>query len=128
MRIALEAVAIRITVPTLTPDDFAELEACTARMEHYQKAGDAVGMSAPHRAFHSRLVSGTDPPPSTGTSTARDVGTGVSLRPRSGRLHRLPTSVSSDATVVVIASAPFCGVAVGAAASQVRPLVRRPGL
>lgn len=61
VRIALEAVAIRITVPTLTSDDFAELEACMARMDHYQKAGDRVGMRAPHRAFHSRLVAGCGP-------------------------------------------------------------------
>jgi hypothetical protein len=40
MRIALEAVAIRITVPTLTSTDIAEL-----------------GLRVPHRAFHDRRVS-----------------------------------------------------------------------
>jgi DNA-binding GntR family transcriptional regulator len=58
MRIALEAVAIRVTVPLLTSDDFAELEACFAKMDHYQRAGDQAGLRVPHRTFHSRLVSG----------------------------------------------------------------------
>lgn len=58
MRIALEAVAIRVTVPLLTSDDFAELEAGFARMDHYQRAGDQGGLRVPHRAFHRRLVGG----------------------------------------------------------------------
>jgi DNA-binding GntR family transcriptional regulator len=56
IRISLEAVAIGITVPTLTLDDFAELEGCMAKMDSYQKAGDQAGFRAPHRAFHHRLV------------------------------------------------------------------------
>ena len=40
MRIALEAVAIRITVPTLTSTDFAELEGLMAQMDHYMRSED----------------------------------------------------------------------------------------
>src|SRR3954469_11506412 len=56
MRIALEAVAIRITVPTLTSTDFAELEGWMAQMEHYMRSDDRRGLRLPHRAFHDRLV------------------------------------------------------------------------
>lgn len=56
MRISLEAVAIRITVPTLTSSAFAELEGYMAQMDHYIKVGDQRGMRVPHRAFHHLLV------------------------------------------------------------------------
>ena len=56
MRIALEAVAIRITVPALTSTDFAELEGWMAQMDHYMRGDDRPGMRLPHRAFHDRLV------------------------------------------------------------------------
>jgi DNA-binding GntR family transcriptional regulator len=58
MRITLEAVAIRVTVPLLTSDDVAELEACVARMDHYHRVGDQAGLRVPHRAFHNRLTGG----------------------------------------------------------------------
>jgi DNA-binding GntR family transcriptional regulator len=58
MRIALEAVMIRVTVPLLTSDDLAELEACIAKMDHYQAMSDQAGLRVPHRAFHARLVGG----------------------------------------------------------------------
>lgn len=61
MRVALEAVAIRITVPTLTSSDLAELEGYMAQMEHYQKVGDDAGMRIPHRAFHQLLVAASGP-------------------------------------------------------------------
>jgi DNA-binding GntR family transcriptional regulator len=61
MRIALEAVAIRITVPTLRSADIAELEGYMAQMEHYQRAGDEAGWRAPHRAFHRLLVAASGP-------------------------------------------------------------------
>jgi DNA-binding GntR family transcriptional regulator len=60
-RLALEAVAIRITVPTLTSADFAELEGNMAQMEHYQKVNDQAGVRGPHRAFHAALVAGAGP-------------------------------------------------------------------
>jgi DNA-binding GntR family transcriptional regulator len=56
MRIALETAAIRITVPTLTSDSFAELEGLMAQMDHYMRVTDQPGMRAPHRRFHRTLV------------------------------------------------------------------------
>src|SRR3954469_13588687 len=61
MRIALECVAIRITVPALTSDDFAALEGYMAQMEHYMKADDMRGWRAPHLAFHHVFVAGAGP-------------------------------------------------------------------
>ncbi len=61
MRIALECVAIRITVPTLTSDDFASLEGYMAQMDHYMKDDDLRGMRTPHLAFHNQLVAGAGP-------------------------------------------------------------------
>jgi DNA-binding GntR family transcriptional regulator len=58
MRIALEAVAIRVTVPKLTSEDFAELEGLMAQMDHYMRRDDFERMDVPHRAFHARFVSG----------------------------------------------------------------------
>lgn len=59
MRIALESVAVHITVPTLTSSDIADLEGFMAQMEHYQKAKDQTGFRVPHRAFHHRLIAGS---------------------------------------------------------------------
>jgi DNA-binding GntR family transcriptional regulator len=61
MRIALEAMAIRITVPALTSADLAELEGLMAQMDHYQRIDDRPGLLVPHRAFHLRLVAGAGP-------------------------------------------------------------------
>lgn len=58
LRITLEAVSVRVTVPGLRSDDFAELEGYMAKMEHYAQNDDAVGLRVPHRAFHHRLVAG----------------------------------------------------------------------
>jgi DNA-binding GntR family transcriptional regulator len=59
MRIALEGVAIRITVPTLASDGIAELEGLIAQMDHYMRAQDHAGFRGPHHAFHARLVGAT---------------------------------------------------------------------
>ncbi|MBV9048455.1 MAG: GntR family transcriptional regulator [Solirubrobacterales bacterium] len=56
MRISLETVAIRITVPVLTPTDLAELEGFMAQMAHYAKTRDSAGYRIPHRQFHHRLI------------------------------------------------------------------------
>jgi GntR family transcriptional regulator, rspAB operon transcriptional repressor len=56
MRIALETIAIRLTVPTLESQDLAELEGLMAQMEHYIRSKDGHGLRAPHRAFHTKLV------------------------------------------------------------------------
>jgi DNA-binding GntR family transcriptional regulator len=61
MRIALEVVAIRATVPVLAPEDLAELEGLMAQMDHYLRARDLERFVAPHAAFHARLVSGGGP-------------------------------------------------------------------
>ena len=61
MRLALEVVATRITVPKLTSNDIAEMEGYLAQMEHYLKVGDQLGYSAPHRAFHMHLVAEAGP-------------------------------------------------------------------
>jgi len=60
-RLALEAVAIRITVPTLTATNVAALEGYLAQMEYYQKVGDQRGLREPHRAFHHTLVAAAGP-------------------------------------------------------------------
>jgi DNA-binding GntR family transcriptional regulator len=56
MRIALETVAIRMTVPVLTSRDVAELEGEMAQMDHYMRERDWRGLRGPHRSFHTRLV------------------------------------------------------------------------
>jgi DNA-binding GntR family transcriptional regulator len=56
MRIALEAVAVRITVPTLGSQGIAELEGLLAQMDHFMRTEDQDGLRAPHRVFHARLV------------------------------------------------------------------------
>lgn len=61
MRISLETIAIRITVPLLTPTDLAELEGFMAQMAHYAKTKDNEGHRIPHRQFHHRLVYAAGP-------------------------------------------------------------------
>src|ERR1700733_6124929 len=56
MRIALETVAVTLTVPTLKSADFAELDGYIAQMEYFMEARDAVGLREPHRAFHFHLT------------------------------------------------------------------------
>jgi len=61
MRVALEAVAVRLTVPTLRSEDFAELEGLMAQMDHYIRAGDQERMDVPHAAFHTCFVAAAGP-------------------------------------------------------------------
>lgn len=56
MRISLETVAIRMTVPVLTATDLAELEGFMAQMAHYAGTLDWFGYRIPHGEFHHRLV------------------------------------------------------------------------
>ncbi len=56
MRIALEAVALRCTVPLLGARGIAELEGLTAQMDYFRRKQDHSGYSEPHRQFHARLV------------------------------------------------------------------------
>lgn len=61
MRIALEAVAIRATVPLLTTDDFAQLAGLLAQIDHFVAADDGQRMSARHAEFHAVFVAGAGP-------------------------------------------------------------------
>lgn len=61
MRIALEVVAIRVTVPILTSSDLAEMDGLMAQMDHYLKLRDSLGYREPHREFHHRLVYAAGP-------------------------------------------------------------------
>ena len=63
MRISLEAVAIRITVPSSTSADFAALEGYMAQMDHYMQVADSRGMRQPApTSFHHLLVAGAGRP------------------------------------------------------------------
>lgn len=57
-RVSMEAVAVRISVPTLTPDDFADIEGLLAQMDYFAARDDWQRAEAPHREFHSRLIAG----------------------------------------------------------------------
>jgi DNA-binding GntR family transcriptional regulator len=56
MRIALEAAALRVAVPRMTPEDLAGLEGFMAEMAHYAQAKDYGRWVVPHRAFHQALT------------------------------------------------------------------------
>jgi DNA-binding GntR family transcriptional regulator len=58
MRIALEAMAVRVTVPEFGSAEVAELEGLLAQMDHYMRHQDSAGLRNPHRAFHACLVAG----------------------------------------------------------------------
>jgi DNA-binding GntR family transcriptional regulator len=58
MRITLEAVAIKATVPRLTTEDFAILAGLLAQIDHYVAAEDFERMSGPHTDFHQLFVAG----------------------------------------------------------------------
>jgi DNA-binding GntR family transcriptional regulator len=58
MRIALEAMAVRVTVPEFGSAEVAELEGLLAQMDHYMRRQDSAGLRNPHRAFHACLVAG----------------------------------------------------------------------
>ena len=59
MRLSLETVALRLSVPALTSQAGAELEGLMAQMSHFQRVGDRRGMRPAHRAFHLGLVAGS---------------------------------------------------------------------
>jgi DNA-binding GntR family transcriptional regulator len=86
MRIALETVAIRMTVPTLASADIAQLEGDIAQMDHYMRARDWRGLRGPHRSFHTRLVE---------ASGMRVVGTIAQLFDQAER-YRLAHGAATD--------------------------------
>lgn len=59
MRVTLESLAIRLTVPILGGDALAELEGLMAQMDHYVARDDYDSSEAgPHPSFHALLVGG----------------------------------------------------------------------
>lgn len=56
MRIELEALGIRYTVPRLSEEDLRRLDAHLARMEEFASLKDYEAWEIPHRAFHQGLV------------------------------------------------------------------------
>jgi DNA-binding GntR family transcriptional regulator len=58
VRIANEALAIRLTVPTMTADDDAQLERALRDMAQAAEASDTDVWERHHRGFHTLLVSG----------------------------------------------------------------------
>jgi DNA-binding GntR family transcriptional regulator len=61
MRISLETLAIRLTVPQLRVQDLSAMDAQLCRMETYTKQGDYEQWEVPHQAFHRALVQHAGP-------------------------------------------------------------------
>lgn len=57
MRITLESLAIRLTVPLLSEKDLQEAEQDLERMQELAETEDYESWEVPHRTFHLRLVS-----------------------------------------------------------------------
>jgi GntR family transcriptional regulator, rspAB operon transcriptional repressor len=58
MRLSLETSALRLTLPTFTNADHAELEGLFAQMERFAHVGDWAGFEEPHALFHAHMVKG----------------------------------------------------------------------
>lgn len=56
VRVTLEAEALRLSVPLMTPEDLAGLEGHMAEMAHYAEAKDYRRWVVPHRKFHRALT------------------------------------------------------------------------
>jgi DNA-binding GntR family transcriptional regulator len=61
MRITLESLGVRATLPTLRSADFGELEALMARMAHFLAEGEFDQVEESNKRFHAILVSATQP-------------------------------------------------------------------
>jgi GntR family transcriptional regulator, rspAB operon transcriptional repressor len=57
MRVTLEAEALRLSVPRMTPEDLARLEGHMAEMAHYAEIKDYRRWVVPHSQFHRALTS-----------------------------------------------------------------------
>jgi DNA-binding GntR family transcriptional regulator len=55
-RVTLEAQAMRLSVPLMTPEDLARLEGYMAEMAHYAEIEDYRRWTVPHRSFHRALT------------------------------------------------------------------------
>jgi DNA-binding GntR family transcriptional regulator len=60
-RVTLEAVALRITAPRLTPQDIGAMEGLFAQMAHFAGEQDYESWEAPHRALHRAVVAYAGP-------------------------------------------------------------------
>jgi DNA-binding GntR family transcriptional regulator len=112
MRILLEAVAVRATVPLLTTADLARLHGLIAQMQHYAKLGDLIGYRAPHRDFHLRLVDAAGPRVAAELEELLDHSARYFLRPGSSASwdvvnadHRAILDAASTGDGVVVADA-----------------------
>ena len=56
-RVTLEAMAVRVTVLALIPEQIAELEGLLAQMSHFAEDKDFDRLEHPHRVFHALLTS-----------------------------------------------------------------------
>jgi len=56
LRVAVESLAIRISVPVFGADDFAQLEAALAEMDHWAEQQEIERWEEAHRRFHRVLV------------------------------------------------------------------------
>jgi DNA-binding GntR family transcriptional regulator len=61
MRVTLEAEALRLSVPLLTPEDLARLEGVMAEMAHFAQVKDYRRWVVPHRDFHRGLTGPAGP-------------------------------------------------------------------
>lgn len=56
MRITLEAIAVRLSTPRFSAEDFAALHQLLDAMDRYAEARDIAGWNGPHREYHRRLA------------------------------------------------------------------------
>jgi DNA-binding GntR family transcriptional regulator len=56
LRVTLEAQAVRLAIPKLTPEDLARLEGYIGEMSHFAAAQDYRRWTVPHRGFHQQLT------------------------------------------------------------------------
>lgn len=56
MRIGLESLAVRVSVPHFDEDDFGRLHEYITQMRTHAKSKDASAWNVPHRAFHCALA------------------------------------------------------------------------
>jgi GntR family transcriptional regulator, rspAB operon transcriptional repressor len=61
MRVTLEAEALRLSIPSMSPEDLARLEGRMAEMAHYAEAKDYRRWTVPHRDFHRALTAPAGP-------------------------------------------------------------------
>jgi DNA-binding GntR family transcriptional regulator len=61
IRISLESLGVRATLPTLESADVANLEALMAQMGHFGGVGELDALEAANKRFHAILVGATQP-------------------------------------------------------------------